>query len=169
MPHLTAACFGKSEQKSVHPFVSFGKVGASRGTFISIVREKKSQLLLIPASWKGVCLCIWKFQLPFMLEIGICVLMLIFSMALCKHGEHIQPRFKTPWDYLTLKWYRDRWYPFSVDTVGFAEKTFTLLSVTWTLEWAVRRPSRRCFSILRNALRVHVFLPDGGSWMWLCV
>ena len=41
MPRLTAACFGKSEQKSVHPFVSFGKVGARRGTFMSIAREKK--------------------------------------------------------------------------------------------------------------------------------
>lgn len=99
MPHLTAACFGKSEQKSVHPFARFGKVGARRGTFMSVVR-KKPRLFLISASWKGVCQCIWKFQLPLMLEIGICVLMLIFSVALCKHGE---PRFKTPCDYLTLK------------------------------------------------------------------
>lgn len=40
MPHLTAACFGKSEQKSVHPFVSFGKVGVRRGTSVSVVRKK---------------------------------------------------------------------------------------------------------------------------------
>lgn len=50
MPHLTAACFGKSEQKSVHPFVSFGKVGVRRGTSMSVVRKKRSNIseLLLP-------------------------------------------------------------------------------------------------------------------------
>lgn len=57
MLHLMAACFGKSEKKSVHPFVSFGKVEVRRGTLMSIVR-KNHELLLIAAAWKGVCLCI---------------------------------------------------------------------------------------------------------------
>lgn len=61
---------------------------------MSIVRKKHE--LLIAAPWKGVYLCIQKYQLLFMLEIGNCILMLIFSVALRKHSEYIQPRFKTP-------------------------------------------------------------------------
>lgn len=99
MPHLMAACFGKSEQKSVHPFVSFGKVGARRGTFMSVVRKKNQQLLLIPSSWKGVCRCIWKCQFPFMLETGVCVLMLIYvNMVNISKGG-----LKLPCDYLILE------------------------------------------------------------------
>lgn len=86
--------FWKIWAKSVHPFVSFGKVGERRGTFMSIVRKKK-QLFLIPTSWKGVCLRTWKYQLPFMLEISIVVLMLIFSVAL--HCGHIQLRSQRLW------------------------------------------------------------------------
>lgn len=47
---------------------------------MSIVRKKK-KVLLVPASCTGVCLCIWKFQLPLVFGIGICVLMLIFSVT----------------------------------------------------------------------------------------
>lgn len=48
---------------------------------MSIVRKKKKKkALLIPTSCKGACLCVWKSQLPLVLGIGICVLMLIFSV-----------------------------------------------------------------------------------------
>lgn len=86
MPHLTAACFGKSEQKSVHPFVSFGKVQVRSRTFMSIVKKKKqknnNQTSLNSHFLEG---CVSVFRL----EIGICVLMLIFSVAVCKHSEYI--------------------------------------------------------------------------------
>lgn len=64
-----------------------------------------------------------------MLEIGNCILTLIFSVALRKHGEYIQPKFKTPvitWHWSAPPLLQRLWFLLKVDTVCSAKKGFLL-------------------------------------------